>query len=47
VQKLFRMGDFFDKVVLITHLTEVAERFQSRMHVEMNDRGESRVEVTR
>jgi len=47
VQKLFRMGDFFDKVVLITHLTEVAERFQSRMHVEMNDRGESRVEAAR
>lgn len=47
VQKLFRMGDFFDKVILITHLTEVAERFQSRMHVEMNDRGESRVEVAR
>jgi len=47
VQKLFRMGDFFDKVILITHLTEVAERFQSRMHVEMNDRGESRLEVAR
>ncbi len=45
VQKLFRMGGFFDKVILITHLTEVAEKFQSRMHVTMNERGESRVEV--
>ncbi len=47
VQKLFRMGGSFEKVILITHLTEVAEMFQSRMHVEMNDRKESRVEVVK
>lgn len=45
VQKLFRIGDFFDKVILITHLTEVAERFPSRIHVSMNERGESKMEV--
>ncbi len=45
VQKLFRMGEFFEKVVLITHLTEVAERFPSRIHVTMNESGESKVEV--
>lgn len=47
VQKLFNIGNSFDKVILITHLTEVAERFPSRMHVSMNDRGESRVEVVK
>ena len=47
VQKLFRIGDFFDKVILITHLTEVAERFPSRIHVSMNERGESRLEASK
>ena len=47
VQKLFRIGDFFDKVILITHLTEVADRFPSRIHVSMNERGESMLEASR
>ena len=45
VQKLFRMGEFFEKVILITHLAEVAERFPSRLQVTMTPNQESRVEV--
>ncbi len=45
VQKLFRMGEFFEKVVLITHLAEVADRFPSRLRVTMTPNQESRVEV--
>jgi exonuclease SbcC len=45
VQKLFRMGEFFDKVILITHLAEVADRFPSRLRVTMTANRESRVEV--
>jgi len=44
-QKLFRMGEFFEKVILITHLTEVAERFPHRIHVTMTPKGESRAEA--
>ena len=45
VQKLFRMGEFFEKVILITHLAEVADRFPSRLRVTMTPNQESRVEV--
>ncbi len=45
VQKLFRMGEFFDRVILITHLAEVADRFSSRLRVTMTANQESRVEV--
>ncbi|HYM40970.1 MAG TPA: SMC family ATPase [Thermoplasmata archaeon] len=45
VQKLFRMGEFFEKVILITHLAEVADRFPSRLRVTMTPTQESRVEV--
>ncbi len=45
VQKLFRMGEFFEKVILITHLAEVAERFPGRIQVAMTPSQESRVEV--
>ena len=45
VQKLFRMGEFFEKVILITHLAEVAERFPGRLRVTMTPSQESRVEV--
>jgi len=45
VEKLFDMGKFFDKVVLITHLTEVADRFPSRIRVDMTPDGVSRAEV--
>jgi exonuclease SbcC len=45
VQKLFRMGEFFEKVILITHLAEVADRFPSQLRVTMTPNQESRVEV--
>ncbi len=45
VSKLFRMGDSFEKVVLITHLTEVAEKFPGRIGVTMTSEGESKAEV--
>lgn len=45
VQKLFRMGEFFEKVILITHLAEVADRFPSRLQVTMTPNQESRVEI--
>ncbi len=45
VQKLFRMGEFFEKVILITHLAEVADRFPGRLLVTMTPNQESRVEV--
>lgn len=45
VQKLFRMGEFFEKVILITHLAEVADRFPSRLRVTMTANQESRVEI--
>ncbi len=45
VTELLRMGEFFDKVILITHLNEVAERFPGRVRVSMTPSEESRVEV--
>ncbi|MFQ5552425.1 MAG: AAA family ATPase [Thermoplasmata archaeon] len=45
VAKLFKMGAFFEKVILITHLAEVAERFPGRVRVTMTPEGESRAEV--
>ncbi|MCG2825889.1 MAG: hypothetical protein L6265_04775, partial [Thermoplasmatales archaeon] len=47
VKKLFDMGKFFEKIILITHLTEVSERFASRIQINMTANGESRVEVGR
>ncbi len=45
VKKLFDMGRFFDKVILITHLTEVAEKFPARIRVDMTPEGKSKIEV--
>jgi exonuclease SbcC len=45
VQKLFRMGEFFEKVILITHLAEVADKFPGRIRVTMTPGQESRVDV--
>ncbi|MBU2565822.1 MAG: SMC family ATPase [Candidatus Thermoplasmatota archaeon] len=45
VKKLFDMGKFFEKIILITHLTEVSERFPNRIQINMSANGESRVEV--
>jgi exonuclease SbcC len=45
VQKLLRMGEVFEKVILITHLAEIADRFPSRIRVTMTPNQESRAEV--
>ncbi|MCK5292353.1 MAG: SMC family ATPase [Thermoplasmata archaeon] len=47
VQKLFNMGEFFDKIILITHLVEVADRFQGQIRINMTPEQESRIEVIR
>src|SRR2546427_6869075 len=44
VGELFRVGEVFDKGILITHLTEVAEKFAGRIRVSMTPAQESRVE---
>ena len=44
VSKLFKMGEFFDKVILITHIEDVAEMFPGRIRVSMTPKQESRVE---
>ncbi|MEW6069375.1 MAG: AAA family ATPase, partial [Candidatus Thermoplasmatota archaeon] len=45
VQKLFDMGKFFDKIILITHLTDVAESFPAKLHVTMTPEGVSKIEL--
>ncbi len=45
VRKLLSMGDLFERVVLITHITEVADQFPSRIRVYMTPERFSRVEV--
>jgi exonuclease SbcC len=45
VKKLFDMSEFFEKIILITHLTEVAELFPSRVVVYMTPEQESRIQV--
>jgi exonuclease SbcC len=47
VQKLFNMGEFFDKIILITHLVEVADKFQGQIRIHMTPEQESRIEVIR
>jgi DNA repair exonuclease SbcCD ATPase subunit len=45
VKKLFDMGAFFEKIILITHLTEVAEQFPGRIMVYMTPEQVSKIEV--
>ncbi len=45
IHKLFKMGEFFDRVILITHLAEVADKFPGRIRVHMTPEQESRIEV--
>jgi exonuclease SbcC len=45
IHKLFKMGEFFDRVVLITHLGEVADKFPGKVRVQMTPEQESRIEV--
>jgi len=45
VKKLLSMGDFFERIILITHIAEVAEQFPSRIRVYMTPDKYSRAEV--
>jgi DNA repair exonuclease SbcCD ATPase subunit len=45
IHKLFKMGEFFDRVVLITHLGEVADKFPGKIRVQMTTEHESRIGV--
>jgi len=45
VRKLLSMGDTFERVILVTHIAEIAERFRSRVRVSMTPEMYSRVEV--
>jgi DNA repair exonuclease SbcCD ATPase subunit len=45
VSKLFDMGEFFEKIILITHLSEVAEKFPHRIMVYMTAEEESKIKV--
>ena len=44
IQKLFTLGDLFEKVILITHITDIAEQFPSRIRVYMTPEQFSKVE---
>jgi DNA repair exonuclease SbcCD ATPase subunit len=39
------MGEVFEKVILITHLAEVADKFPGRIRVTMTPNQESRAEI--
>jgi len=45
IRKLFTLGDLFEKVILITQLTDVAEQFPSRFRVYMTPEQISKVEA--
>lgn len=45
VSKLFDMGEFFEKIILITHLSEVAEKFPHRIMIYMTAEEESKIKV--
>jgi DNA repair protein SbcC/Rad50 len=45
VRKLMNLGEFFERIILITHITEVAEQFPNRIRVYMTPERNSRVEL--
>ncbi len=45
VRKLMNLGDLFDRIILITHITEVAEQFPNRIRVYMTPEKNSKVEL--
>jgi len=47
IHKLFKLDKLFDRVVLITHISEVSELFPAQLNVEMDALGRSHVEVIR
>ena len=45
VRKLLNLGESFERIILITHITEVAEQFPNRIRIYMTPERNSRVEV--
>ncbi len=45
VRKLMNLGDLFERIILITHITEVAEQFPNRIRVYMTPENNSKVEL--
>ena len=45
VRKLMNLGEFFERIILITHITEVAEQFPNRIRVYMTPEKNSEVEI--
>ena len=45
VRKLMNLGEFFERIILITHITEVAEQFPNRIRVYMTPEHNSRVDL--
>ena len=45
VRKLMNLGDIFERIILITHITEVAEQFPNRIRVYMTPEKNSKVEL--
>lgn len=45
VRKLMNLGEFFERIILITHITEVAEQFPNRIRVYMTPERNSRVDL--
>jgi DNA repair exonuclease SbcCD ATPase subunit len=43
VKKLLDMGEYFDRIILITHLSDVAEAFAGKVRVEMDQERTSRI----
>ncbi|MFW9996911.1 MAG: hypothetical protein ACFFD4_33020, partial [Candidatus Odinarchaeota archaeon] len=41
VQKLFSLTDKFNKIILVTHLSEISEQFENSMQVSIDNRGNS------
>jgi DNA repair exonuclease SbcCD ATPase subunit len=45
VRKLMNLGEFFERIILITHITEVAEQFSNRIRVYLTSERNSRVDL--
>jgi DNA repair exonuclease SbcCD ATPase subunit len=45
VRKLLSMEDTFERIILVTHIAEIAEQFRSRVRVSMTPEKYSRVEI--
>ena len=45
IQKILDQGEFFQKIILITHLTDIMDMFPNRIKVYMTPTRESRIQI--